>query len=146
MAGEGAFVVTRKPTPFADGTPRLRFVFQVTMATRDRPLLEALRNFLGRGSIHDRPRRQENWQPASTFSIGSLLGHERASIPFAEQSLPDCAKRQQFDLWTAALRSWVRMHPPKYGRGRSICSVPGCNKPVRGQGICRSHYFQRTGY
>ncbi len=40
MAGEGSFFVTRKLPPAADGSVPLRFVFQVTMASRDRGLLE----------------------------------------------------------------------------------------------------------
>src|SRR2546421_6709829 len=44
VAGEGCFGVTRSLPPFKDGAARLRFVFSITMASRDRPLLEALRN------------------------------------------------------------------------------------------------------
>ena len=58
VAGEGSFIVTQATPPrFADGAARKRFVFQVTMAKRDRPALEALRTFLGYGSIGDQWRK-----------------------------------------------------------------------------------------
>jgi hypothetical protein len=37
VAGEGSFFVTRKLPPFADGSARLRFVFQVKMASLTDP-------------------------------------------------------------------------------------------------------------
>ena len=58
VAGEGCFCITRKLPPFADGSPRLRFRFEVKVASRDRPILEALRRFLGFGSISDQAARQ----------------------------------------------------------------------------------------
>src|SRR5581483_5297308 len=42
VAGEGSFIITTRQPPFVDGSPRLRFVFQVAVADRDRDLLEAL--------------------------------------------------------------------------------------------------------
>src|ERR1700675_2956754 len=43
VAGEGWFTVKRRPERFVrDGSYRLRFVFGVTIARRDRHLLEAL--------------------------------------------------------------------------------------------------------
>src|SRR5436190_23140378 len=47
IAGEGSFIVTTALPPFVDGTERLRFVFEMTMATRDRAVLEALKSVLG---------------------------------------------------------------------------------------------------
>lgn len=64
VAGEGSFLIGRRKEPFAaTGEPRLRFVFLVTMAVRDRPLIEALRNFLGYGSIHETPPKKSHYQP-----------------------------------------------------------------------------------
>jgi len=139
-------MVTRASRPFADGLPRPRFVFEMSMATRDRPVLEALRSFLGYGSIGDRPARRANWQPMSTFSIASLRAHRAATIPFAERFLLPCAKKAQFERWRDALISYEAMRPSRYGMGRSPCSAPGCDKPVRGRRLCRSHYYRATGY
>jgi len=60
---------------FADGSPKLRFAFQVTIATRDRAILCALREFLGFGAINSRPQRRPGWQPTSTLTIASARGH-----------------------------------------------------------------------
>ena len=146
VAGEGSFFVTRKLPPYRDGTPRLLFVFEVSLTTRDRPALEALREFLGRGSITDAPSRHEKWLPVSQFRIASLVRHHAATIPFAEQFLPPCAKREQFDRWKSALYDHEARHPSRFGKGRSTCSEPNCDRPVRGQGLCRSHYYRVTGY
>jgi len=146
VAGEGCFTTARRLPPYADGHPRLRFRFSVEMASRDRQLLEQLRDFLGRGSIHDTPARRANWQPTSTFLIASLIGHHEATIPFAETYLLDCAKRRQFEKWKEALRSYENENAARSERGRSVCSTAGCDRPVRGRGLCRRHYYRATGY
>ena len=146
VAGEGTFVVTRKQPPYADGSPRLRFVFQVTVATRDRPLLEALHQFLGLGSLRDTPRRSERWLPQTTLVVNSLRAHHAATIPFADRFLLPCAKRRQFEEWRQRLEAHEVDHPNRYGKGRSVCSAPGCDGLVRGRGLCRSHYYRATGY
>lgn len=146
VAGEGCFCITRKLPPFADGSTRLSFRFQVTMASRDRPLLEALRDHLGYGSIHDTRPQRATWQPTSTFTIGSLTAHHAATIPFSEQYLLPGAKRRQFERWRDAMLAYETAKPNPFGRGRAICSVPGCGKFVRGRGLCRSHYYRATGY
>ena len=146
VAGEGSFCVTRKLPPATDGSVRLRFVFKVTMASRDRALLEDLRDFLGYGSIDDQPARKPHWQPTSTFTIGSIRGHRMATIPFAEQYLLASAKRRQFERWRDAMDSYEVAKPTRWGKGPSRCSEPGCDGPVRGQGLCRSHYYRATGY
>ena len=144
VAGEASFVICRRGTDFiATGTPRLRFVFVMTMASRDRPLLEQLETFLGAGSIVDTPARKAHWQPTSTFSVSSIQAHWAATIPFADQFLLPCAKRRQFEAWRQTLGAYDRDRPR---RVRSICSVEGCGKPVRGRGLCRSHYYRVTGY
>lgn len=132
--------------PSQSGLRRLRFVFTVQVAARDRALLEQLLQFLGHGSIHERPPRKAAWQPTSTFSIGSLRGHRKATIPFAEQYLLPCAKRRQFEEWRDAMDAYEATNPSRWGKGPSACSVPGCDGPVRGRGLCRSHYYRATGY
>jgi hypothetical protein len=145
-AGEGSFFITTKPPPFANGTPRRHFVFEVTMASRDRALLEALRCVLGFGSIHDRPGARQHWEPVSVLTVASRRAHHAATIPFAQQFLLPCAKRQQFDAWREQLLKYESDRPTRYGKGRSPCSVPDCEQPVRGRMLCRSHYYRATGY
>lgn len=146
VAGEGSFIVTRKLPPFADGAPRLRFVVQVTMASRDRPLLEDLQAFLGYGSLYDRPPQNSRWLPTVSFTINSISAHRAVTIPFAERYLLPCAKREQFEQWHQALRAFDVAHPSRWGRGPSLCSEPDCERPVRGRGLCRAHYYRATGY
>jgi hypothetical protein len=145
IAGEGCFSVARQPAS-QDGTPRLRFVFSVCMASRDRPLLEALQAFLGVGSVYDSEPGAPNWQPTSTFSVGSRRSHRLVTIPFAERYLLPSAKRRQFDAWRQRFDAYEAEHPSRWGDGPSPCSVPGCGKPVRGRGLCRAHYYRVTGY
>jgi LAGLIDADG endonuclease len=144
VAGEGSFVICGRGCDFvATGSPRLRFVFQVQMASRDRALLEQLQAFLGAGSIYDSPPRKSHWQPNSTFAIRSLDTHRTTTIPFADEYLLPCAKRRQFDSWRAALEAYDRDRPV---RVKGVCSVEGCGKPIRGRGLCRSHYYRVTGH
>lgn len=119
VAGEGSFIVTRKLPPFANGEPRLRFVFPVTMAVRDRPLLEALQVLLGHGSLYGRPAQKAGWLQTVSFTINSISAHRAATIPFAERFLLPCAKRQQFEQWRTALDAFDRAHPNRYEIGRA---------------------------
>ena len=146
VAGEGSFIVTTRQPPFKDGTPRLRFVFQVTVAARDRPLLEQLRALLGFGSIRDIAPRNPAHQPLSELQIASRRAHFTMTIPWADMHLLPCAKRRQYELWRDALYSYDKLRPTRFGKGRSPCSVEGCDRPVRGRGLCRSHYYRATGY
>jgi hypothetical protein len=146
IAGEGSFIITRQSRLAIDGTPRPRWVFQVTVATRDRHLLVALQQLLGVGSIADRSRRKAHWQPTSTYAVTSQRAQRDRVIPFAHRYLLPGAKRDQFELWRAAYEHFQTLHPNRFGLGPSTCSEPGCDKPVRGRGLCRSHYYHATGY
>jgi hypothetical protein len=116
------------------------------MASWDRDLLVGLGHFLGVGNVSDRPPRRPGWQPSSTFTVSSLQAIRQAVIPFCNRFLLASAKRTQFDLWVQALNSYQSYHPGRYGMGPSPCSEPGCDKPVRGRGLCRKHYYRATGY
>ena len=146
VAGEGCFSVTRRLPPFADGDPRLRFVFTVQVARRDRQLLDDLRRALGCGSIHERPSRRDGWQPTSVLTVSGLRSHRETVIPFMERHLVAGHKRHQFDLWVQAMDAYELAHPSRWGKGPSTCRMPGCDRPVRGRGLCRSHYHQETGH
>ena len=146
VAGEGYFVITTKQPPFRNGDPRLRFVFGLHIARRDRPLLERLVDRIGFGSIQDRRPSRSHWQPSSVFTVSSLKGHRNGVIPFLDRFLLPSAKREQFELWCRAMDSYETFHPSHHGRGPSVCRIAGCDRPVRGRGLCRSHYHQETGY
>jgi hypothetical protein len=108
--------------------------------------LQALRTYLGVGSVRRKPARQPHHQPISEFSVTSMRQHRQATIPFAETFLPASAKREQFERWRAALQQYQSASSSRWGRGQSLCSVTGCERPVRGRGLCRSHYYRATGY
>ncbi len=146
VAGEGSFIITTKQPPFKDGSPRLRFVFSLSMASRDRALLESLQGALGVGSICDSERRHTSWLPASCFTVNSLKAHQAATIPFFDRYLPPTAKRREYLLWKAALTSFDSLHPHRHGKGPGTCAKPECTDPVRGRGLCRRHYYRATGY
>lgn len=147
VAGEGSFVATSAGAGRVDGTTRTRFVFKVSVAARDLPMLEAMRTFLGhRGSIQVGAPRDANWQPIATYSVSSRLGVRDVVIPFCDEFLLRSAKRDQFDRWRDEFEAYELAYPTQWGTGPSTCSQPDCDKPVRGRGLCRSHYYRATGY
>ena len=146
VAAEGSFFTTRLSPDRSDGTPRQRFVFQLAMAQRDKALVQALRSFLGTGAITDRARRADRWQPTTTLTISGRRSHHSATIPFAEAYLLPCEKRRQFESSREALAAYESVHPSRYGKGPSTCSMPSCERPVRGRGLCRARYYRATGW
>ena len=149
VAGEGSFYISRRRQRFvADDSDRLRFRFSVAMASRDRPLLVLLQSFLGVGTLRDVGRAKPHWQPISIFTVSSCTEHRKATIPFAERYLLPSAKRDQFLSWQATMDEYeqARLTKSRWGQGRSLCSVAGCERPVRGRGLCRSHYYRATGW
>ena len=146
VAGEGSFYITKKPTPYRDGTSRPRFVFQVAM-TRDLKLLHQLLALLGYGSLRQERVRNPLWIPAAIYTVASLSAHHAVTIPFAEAFLPRfSAKWRQYVNWRDALLQHEIERPTRYGKGRSRCSVEACDGLVRGRGLCRHHYYGATGY
>src|SRR4051812_1871739 len=98
VAGEGCFTVGIL-SPRVDGTPRRRFRFVVTMADRDLPVLEALRAFIGVGSVSRRPAQRSNWQPTATYTVAGRKGLREALIPFCDRYLLASHKRTQYLRW-----------------------------------------------
>lgn len=144
VAGEGWFGVTRRLPPYGDGAPRLRFVFAVAIASRDRAILDELHEFLGFGSIREQRPRNPAHLPISTLTVASIRAHQAATIPFGERYLPSSQKRNQFEQWRDKLQHHLVRRRPR--EERSTCSMLGCDKFVRGRGLCRSHYYRATGY
>lgn len=145
VAGEGSFYTARR-RPFADGTPRLRFVFAVAMASRDRPLLVRLQRFLGTGTLSELPPRHDRWLGSTELRIVSIKGHYAATMPFADKFLIAGQKRDQYLAWKDDLITYERAVASLQRKGRSTCSRDGCELPVRGRGVCRRHYYELTGY
>lgn len=147
VAGEGCFTATSAGADRVDGSTRTRFMFAVTVAERDRPMLEALQTFLdGRGSIRRYGPRNPRWLPQASYIVGSRKAIREVVIPFCDRFLLASAKAEQFDRWRRQFERYEEDHPTRWGRGPATCSEPGCTKPVRGRGLCRSHYYRATGY
>ena len=147
VAGEGCFTRSPSGKTFPDGSPGVKFVFTIQVAAHDRGLLEAVRAAIGSGSISaDRPPARPGWQPTVRFDVRSHRAHRRHTIPFMEAHLLPSHKRQQFEAWRDDLAAYEGAHPTRWGEGPSSCSILGCERPVRGRGLCRSHYHQVTGW
>jgi LAGLIDADG endonuclease len=146
IAGEGCFTSSRAGDDRVDGSRRTRFVFAVAVAERDRSVLDALRTFLGRGSIRRVERRNPRWLPIVSFAVSSRKAIREVVIPFCEEYLVASAKREQFEIWRDEFVAYELVHPTRWGAGPATCSEPGCNLPVRGRGLCRRHYYRATGY
>jgi hypothetical protein len=109
-----------------DGSRRVRFVFQTTVATRDRPLLEALRVALGNlGSVTDLTLRNPRWQPLSSHRVTSRTAIRRCVLPFFDEFLLPSAKRDQFDAWRARFEQYERDHPSRWDEARPPVQNPG---------------------
>jgi hypothetical protein len=146
VAGEGSFCKSTTRRLHVDGSPILRFVFSVQVEIADLPLLETLRFTLGVGSIGTSLARREGWQPLAQFQVNSMKAHKGRVIPFFDAFLLPSAKRDQFERWRRDLEEYVEQHNVRSVRGRSKCSKDGCERDVRGRGLCRSHYYLETGY
>jgi hypothetical protein len=145
VAGEGCFTVGQL-APRVDGSPRRRFRFMLTMADRDVAIVEALRRFIGVGSITHRPPPRPNHQPTVTYAISGRKSLREALVPFCDRYLLTSYKRTQYLRWREEFTAYEQHFPSNWGAGPSPCSVPGCDKPVRGRGLCRAHYYRETGY
>lgn len=146
VAGEGCFYTVVNGRAWSDGDPIRKFGFKVSVATRDRALLEALRERLGAGSIHDTAPGQPHWQPQSTLTIHSLRAHRIATVPFMDRYLIAGAKRRQYLAWKQEMVDYMARHAIRAGGQPLRCSVEGCDRPLRGRRLCRRHYYRETGW
>ncbi len=129
-----------------DGSERGRYVFVMEMASVDTGLVELLHLALGVGSIHSVKARNPRWQSSVRFTVSSRRAHRDATVPFMQHFLPEGAKRQAFERWYRTLWDEELEHPSRWGCGPSPCSMDECSDPVRGQGLCRRHYYELTGW
>ena len=131
VAGEGWFIAKRRTERFVrDGSPRLSFVFGVTVAQRDRNLLEALTAFLGVGTIRDKPARLHHHQPLSEFTIASHASPPHRDHP-VRRALPAAVPqaRPVRARGVEAIAEYEKSRTRRStGRGRSTCSIPGCDE------------------
>jgi hypothetical protein len=118
----------------------------MTMAQRDLAAVTALREFIGVGSIMASPPQQPGWQATVTYAVSSRKAIRESVIPFCDRYLIAGAKRTQYRHWRQEFTDYEARFPSRWGVGPSPCAVDGCDRPVRGRGLCRAHYYEATGY
>jgi hypothetical protein len=129
VAAEGTFIESGTP-------PKYRFA--VGLGRIDRGMCDGFREFLGRGSIFDSPRRRPHYDDESTFVVQSIRQHLDTTIPFMDAHLPPSHKRKQYLEWRARLLEYWE-HKAKRVRP---CTVEGCDGPRRAHGVCRHHLYE----
>ena len=92
------------------------------------------------------PPRRARWQPTVSYTVSGRRRHPRSVIPFCDTFLIAGAKRTQYLRWRERFRTYEARFPSNWGAGPSPCAIAGCDKPVRGRGLCRAHYYEATGY
>src|SRR5688572_17201981 len=115
FAAEGWFTVTQIGR-YRDGSAQLRFRLGLTMAARDRALVEALHSYLGVGSIQEF-QRNPRWQRAVVFTVSSRRANLARSVPFLDEFLEPCAKRAQYETWRDRLLAHEAAHPSRWRQG-----------------------------
>jgi hypothetical protein len=121
-------------------------LFGVQVAADDVGLLREIQVTLGAGSIRLEEPRKAHWKRTAIYSVKSIKAHVTSTLPFMDRYLLPCAKRMQYFAWRENLDAYVKRHRVRWGMGRSTCSEVGCDQPVRGRGLCRSHYYRETGW
>lgn len=145
IAGEGYFSVVKTQRVHRSGEPIQQFLFGVHVAEHDVSLVEGIKTALGGGSIRWTTPANDHWKPTVVYSLKSIRAHKTTTIPFMERYLLRCAKRRQFESWRDDMETYIERHNVRWA-GRSTCSEEGCDRFVRGRGLCRSHYYRETGW
>lgn len=88
LAGEGCFRSSERRERFPDGSARVRFDFELSMAVVDRALVDALHSMLGgAGTVRVRAPRRPGWQAEACLTVASERAHLTRTIPFADRFL-----------------------------------------------------------
>jgi hypothetical protein len=116
-----------------------RFAFAVGLGAVDAELCHALHAFFRVGHLYQRARRKPHYDDEVTFTVQRIVDLVEVVVPFMDEHLPPSYKREQYQLWRAALLDhWE--HRARRRRDRQ-CSVAGCAEPRRAGGYCRHHYY-----
>lgn len=96
---------------FSHSPPR-RFRFAISLGATDSTMCTVARAFLGVGHISTSPRRQPHYDDEVSFQVQSLWDLVEVVVPFMDEHLPPCHKRDQYLAWRAALLDYWD-HPPR---------------------------------
>jgi hypothetical protein len=131
LDGDGSYVYS-----YSDRRGYNQWIMQVSAVAHinDRCVLDFLHQAFG-GGIYKDPR-------SPTLIWRRMLGSQSRS--FAERFLPHLAKHSRFkrDKIDAILHHHrQRLSIP--GPERHYCEIQGCDKPVKGHGLCNMHYTRK---
>lgn len=125
---------------FTRSGPRPGFTFAVGLGASDAGTCTELHGYFGVGTIHTFPRRKSNYDDEVTYQVRALGDLIHVVVPFMDEHLPPSYKRQQYEVWRAALMDY--WHHGARQPGRRPCTIDGCDRPQRAKGLCRHHYFE----
>jgi hypothetical protein len=124
VAAEGTFVRC--------GTPPT-FTFAVALGATDADTCEMMHEYFGVGAVRAYPRRKAHYDDEVCFSVRALRDLVGVIVPFMDEHLPPSYKREQYEVWRAALLDYWQ-----HGmRRRRPCTISGCDRPQRAKGLCR---------
>ncbi len=75
-------------------------------------MCELARAAFGVGGIVRSPRRKAHYDDEVAFQVQSLWDLVEVVVPFMDEHLPPCHKRDQYLAWRAALLDYWE-HPPR---------------------------------
>jgi hypothetical protein len=127
VAGEGTFTGTNRKHTFA-----------VTLGEVDAGSCELLRTFFGVGHAYHYSRRQPHYDDEVAFQVCKAADLVNVIIPFMDAHLPPSFKREQYTVWRAKVMSYWDYQMKR----RRPCTVDGCERPQKGRGVCRIHYYE----
>jgi len=118
-----------------------RFRFAIGLGSIDASLCDVFAATLGVGRISRSFRRKSNYDDEVTFAVQSLRQLVEVVVPFMDAHLPASHKRAQYDAWREELLAYWKDRAKR----RRPCTAPGCHRPRRARGLCRSHYYDLHG-
>jgi hypothetical protein len=131
IAAEGTFV--------RSGTPPT-FTFAVALGATDAATCEKIHGYFGVGAVRTYPRRKAHYDDEVLYNVRAMRDLIEVILPFMDEHLPPSYKRDQYEVWRAALVDYWQ-HGARQ-RGRRPCIIEGCDRPQRAKDLCRHHYFE----
>lgn len=126
---------------FGANVTSTRFRLAVGVAASDACSVQSLHVLLGVGTVCTSPRRKPHYDDEVSWQVQSLRELVEVVVPFMDEHLPPCHKREQYEVWRAALLEYW-----EHGmRRRRPCRRDGCEEPSRCKGLCRRHYYAAYG-
>lgn len=113
------------------------FMFEVALGATDAGMVELMHEFFGVGRVGFGRRRKAHYDDETYLHVRKTQDLVEVIVPFMDEHLPPSYKREQYEAWRAALLD----HWEHRASRRRPCTVAGCDRPQKGRGVCRHHYF-----